>query len=237
MPVPYCLGDCGFVVEPTVRQVDSGGFLTTSNYRETTLSLSPFLPLRVHVCVRVPECVYIPGCLKHLSAQSPRALREIGRLAVGFQSPHPLLGSSTDCFLDLGETQPCPTFRASGDPWLQCPSHPRPPCPQGPPEDNGGLRHYLLSLGARMSSDAICSQRKPLSESFPSKLIWILCQCSSPLIPGDMVQESQWGRETMDTTGPSTYYVSPIHTYLWQSVTYKLGEYPNCQHHYPWALG
>ena len=59
------------------------------------------------------------------------------------------------------------TLQGFWDPWLQCPSYPRPPCPQGPLEDNGVLRHYLLSLGAQMSSDAICSQRKPLSESFP----------------------------------------------------------------------
>jgi len=40
VPVSYCLDDCGFVVEPEVRQIDSGGFLTASNYRETTLSVS-----------------------------------------------------------------------------------------------------------------------------------------------------------------------------------------------------
>ena len=82
--------------------------------KQLCLSLSPSPSLRTCVCACACECVYIPGCLKNLSAQSPRALREISRLAVGFQSPHPLLGSSTDCFLDPGETQPCLPFRVSG---------------------------------------------------------------------------------------------------------------------------
>ena len=30
VPVPYCLDDCGFVVEPEVRQVDSSSFLLLS---------------------------------------------------------------------------------------------------------------------------------------------------------------------------------------------------------------
>ena len=30
VPVPYCLNDCGFVVEPEVRQVDSSSFLLLS---------------------------------------------------------------------------------------------------------------------------------------------------------------------------------------------------------------
>ena len=30
MPVPYCLDDCGFVVEPEVRQVDSSSFILKS---------------------------------------------------------------------------------------------------------------------------------------------------------------------------------------------------------------
>ena len=51
VPVPYCLDDCGFVVETEVRQIDSGGFLTASNYRETTLSVSVSLPLSLRTCV------------------------------------------------------------------------------------------------------------------------------------------------------------------------------------------
>ena len=30
VPVPYCLDDCGFVVEPEVRQVDSSSFILLS---------------------------------------------------------------------------------------------------------------------------------------------------------------------------------------------------------------
>ena len=30
MPVPYCLDDCGFVVEPEVRQVDSSSSILLS---------------------------------------------------------------------------------------------------------------------------------------------------------------------------------------------------------------
>ena len=30
VPVPYCLNDCGFVVEPEVRQVDSSSFILLS---------------------------------------------------------------------------------------------------------------------------------------------------------------------------------------------------------------
>ena len=30
VPVPYCLDDCGFVVEPEVRQVDSSGSILLS---------------------------------------------------------------------------------------------------------------------------------------------------------------------------------------------------------------
>ena len=30
MPVSYCLDDCGFVVEPEVRQVDSSSFILLS---------------------------------------------------------------------------------------------------------------------------------------------------------------------------------------------------------------
>ena len=30
VPVPYCLGDCGFVVEPEVRQVDSSSSILLS---------------------------------------------------------------------------------------------------------------------------------------------------------------------------------------------------------------
>ena len=30
VPIPYCLDDCGFVVEPEVRQVDSSSFILLS---------------------------------------------------------------------------------------------------------------------------------------------------------------------------------------------------------------
>ena len=32
VPVPYCLNDCGFVVEPEVRQVDFSSFILLSQY-------------------------------------------------------------------------------------------------------------------------------------------------------------------------------------------------------------
>ena len=34
MPVPYCLDDCGFVVEPEVRQVDSSSSILLSKAKD-----------------------------------------------------------------------------------------------------------------------------------------------------------------------------------------------------------
>ena len=40
MPVPYCLDDCGFVVEPEVRQVDSSSSILLS---QDVLAIQGFL--------------------------------------------------------------------------------------------------------------------------------------------------------------------------------------------------
>ena len=54
MPVPYCLDDCGFVVEPEVRQVDSSSSILLS---QDCLAIRGFLYFHTNCETICSRCV------------------------------------------------------------------------------------------------------------------------------------------------------------------------------------
>ena len=62
VPVPYCLDDCGFVVEPEVRQVDSSSTILLSQDCFGYLRLPITLPTKVHLVKAMVFTVVMYAC-------------------------------------------------------------------------------------------------------------------------------------------------------------------------------